>query len=97
MPIGGAKLEDRIQRSRDDRFLREADVRPDDEVRKVNMNGLMHCSSYLLLYSITWSAREVDENMQPKGLLRRGDRKYLHTDHVKLTPGAPDRVANSLV
>jgi Recombinase len=31
--------------------------------------------------------------MQSKGLLRRGDRKYLQTDHVKLRPGSPDEVA----
>jgi DNA invertase Pin-like site-specific DNA recombinase len=35
----------------------------------------------------------VDEHMQPKGLLKRGDRKYLHTDHVKLRPGASDEIA----
>ena len=35
----------------------------------------------------------VDEHMLPKGLLRRGDRKYLQTDHVKLRPGSPDEVA----
>jgi hypothetical protein len=35
----------------------------------------------------------VDEHLQPKGLLGRGDRKYLQTDHVKLRPGTPDEVA----
>src|SRR5258705_1582215 len=35
----------------------------------------------------------VDENMLSKGLLRKGDRKYLQTDHVKLRPGSPDEVA----
>jgi DNA invertase Pin-like site-specific DNA recombinase len=29
----------------------------------------------------------VDENAQPRGLLKRGERKYLHTDRVKLRPG----------
>ena len=30
----------------------------------------------------------VDEKLQPKGILKRGDRKYLQSDHVKLQPGA---------
>jgi DNA invertase Pin-like site-specific DNA recombinase len=35
----------------------------------------------------------VDEQMVSKGLLRRGDRKCLQTDHVKLRPGSPDELA----
>ncbi len=35
----------------------------------------------------------VDGNMQPKGLLRKGERKYLETDHVRLRPGSSDEVA----
>ena len=35
----------------------------------------------------------VDENLQPKGILKRGDRKYLQNDHVKLQPGASNEVA----
>ena len=35
----------------------------------------------------------VDENMQSKGLLKRGDRKYMQTDHVKLRPGSSEEVA----
>lgn len=35
----------------------------------------------------------IDENAQPKFLLKKGQRKFLHTDHVKLQPGAPDEVA----
>ena len=35
----------------------------------------------------------VDEHMLSKGLLRRGDRKYLQTDHVRLRPGSLDEVA----
>jgi hypothetical protein len=34
----------------------------------------------------------VDENLQPKGILKRGDRKYLQSDHVKLQPGALNEV-----
>ncbi|ANW00120.1 recombinase family protein [Bradyrhizobium icense] len=29
----------------------------------------------------------VDEEHQPKGILRKGDRKYIQTDHVKFTTG----------
>jgi hypothetical protein len=35
----------------------------------------------------------VDEKLQSKGVLNDGDRKYLHTDHVKLRPGTADEVA----
>jgi DNA invertase Pin-like site-specific DNA recombinase len=35
----------------------------------------------------------VDEHEQSKGLLRRGDRKYLQTDHVRLRPSSSDEVA----
>lgn len=35
----------------------------------------------------------VDEHMLSKGLLRRGDHKYLQTDHVRLRPGSSDEVA----
>ncbi|WP_407152245.1 recombinase family protein [Bradyrhizobium sp. ORS 86] len=35
----------------------------------------------------------VDENENPKCSLKKGERKYLHTDHIKLRPGAPDEVA----
>jgi len=35
----------------------------------------------------------VDENNRPKGSLRKGDRKYLQTDHVRLGPGSSDEVA----
>jgi len=35
----------------------------------------------------------VDEQKQSKGILRRGDRKYLQTDHVRLRPGSSDEVA----
>lgn len=35
----------------------------------------------------------VDERLQPKGLLKRGDRKYLLTDHVRLRPGTPEEVS----
>ena len=34
----------------------------------------------------------VDENLQPKGILKRGDRKYLQSDHVKLQPGTLNEV-----
>jgi DNA invertase Pin-like site-specific DNA recombinase len=34
----------------------------------------------------------VDENLQSKGILKRGDRKYLQNDHVKLQPGALNEV-----
>jgi DNA invertase Pin-like site-specific DNA recombinase len=34
----------------------------------------------------------VDEKLQPKGILKRGDRKYLQSDHVKLQPGALNEV-----
>jgi DNA invertase Pin-like site-specific DNA recombinase len=30
----------------------------------------------------------IDEKLQPKGILKRGDRKCLQSDHVKLQPGA---------
>src|SRR6185369_14010828 len=35
----------------------------------------------------------VDEKLQPKSFLKKGDRKYLQTDHVRLQPGAPNEVA----
>lgn len=35
----------------------------------------------------------VDEKLQPKGVLKKGDRKYLQTDHVRLQPGAANEVA----
>ena len=34
----------------------------------------------------------VDEKLQPKGLLKKGDRKYLQTDHVRLRPGPASEV-----
>jgi DNA invertase Pin-like site-specific DNA recombinase len=35
----------------------------------------------------------VDEQSQPKGILKAGERKYLSTEHVKLRPGSPDEIA----
>ena len=35
----------------------------------------------------------VDEKLQPKGVLKNGDRKYLQTDHVRLQPGPANEVA----
>lgn len=35
----------------------------------------------------------VDEKQQSRGLLRKGERKYLTTDHVRVRPGAPQHVA----
>src|ERR1700682_2789793 len=35
----------------------------------------------------------VNEKQQPKGILEKGDRKYLHADHVRLQPGAANEVA----
>ena len=35
----------------------------------------------------------VDEKLQPKAVLKNGDRKYLVTDHVRLLPGTADEVA----
>jgi len=35
----------------------------------------------------------VDEKLQPKGILKKGDRKYLQTDHVRLQPGPANEVA----
>jgi DNA invertase Pin-like site-specific DNA recombinase len=35
----------------------------------------------------------VDEKLQPKEILKDGDRKYLTTDHVRLRPGTTDEVA----
>ncbi|WP_050991067.1 recombinase family protein [Bradyrhizobium genomosp. I (2014)] len=35
----------------------------------------------------------VDENEQSKGVLKRGQRKYLATDHVRVRPGDPREVA----
>jgi len=36
----------------------------------------------------------VDENLQPKGVvLKRGERKYLTTDHVRFGPGSDEEVA----
>ena len=34
----------------------------------------------------------VDEKLRSKGVLEKGDRKYLMTDHVKLRPGTSDEV-----
>jgi DNA invertase Pin-like site-specific DNA recombinase len=34
----------------------------------------------------------VDERLQAKKVLAKGDRKYLHTDHVRLKPGPPNEV-----
>src|ERR1700735_5632296 len=34
----------------------------------------------------------VDEKLQPKGIVKRVDRKYLQSDHVKLQPGALNEV-----
>jgi DNA invertase Pin-like site-specific DNA recombinase len=34
----------------------------------------------------------VDDELQPKGILKRGDRKYLQSDHVRLQPGALNEV-----
>jgi DNA invertase Pin-like site-specific DNA recombinase len=35
----------------------------------------------------------VDDNLQPKRIMKNGDRKYLVTDHVRLRPGRADEVA----
>jgi Recombinase len=35
----------------------------------------------------------VNENLQPKAVLKKGDRKYLITDHVRLLPGTADETA----
>jgi len=35
----------------------------------------------------------VDDNQQPKGLLRKGELKYLQTDRVKVRPGPAEEVA----
>jgi DNA invertase Pin-like site-specific DNA recombinase len=35
----------------------------------------------------------VDDNLQPKKIMRDGDRKYLVTDHVRLRPGTAHEVA----
>lgn len=35
----------------------------------------------------------VDEDQQPKGILRKGDRKSLTTDRVKVRPGTTDEIA----
>jgi DNA invertase Pin-like site-specific DNA recombinase len=35
----------------------------------------------------------VDETQQRKAILKKGDRKYLQTDHVRLQPGAANEVA----
>ena len=34
----------------------------------------------------------VDEKLQPKGILKKGDRKYLQTHHVRLQPAAENEV-----
>ena len=34
----------------------------------------------------------IDENAQIKHHLKRGERKYLHTDRVKLQPGTPNEI-----
>jgi DNA invertase Pin-like site-specific DNA recombinase len=34
----------------------------------------------------------VNERLEPKKILDRGDRKYLLTDHVRLQPGPPDEI-----
>ncbi|MHC2464495.1 recombinase family protein [Bradyrhizobium embrapense] len=39
-------------------------------------------------------ARElVDENQRSKGVLKKGDLKYLITDHIRVRPGPPEQVA----
>ena len=35
----------------------------------------------------------VDEKGQPKGIMRKGDRKYLTTDHIRVRPGDPKEIA----
>jgi DNA invertase Pin-like site-specific DNA recombinase len=35
----------------------------------------------------------VGENLQPKGIMKNGDRKYLQTDHIRIRPGAADEIA----
>jgi DNA invertase Pin-like site-specific DNA recombinase len=35
----------------------------------------------------------VDEKLQQKAVLKKGDRKYLITDHVRVSPGTADEVA----
>jgi DNA invertase Pin-like site-specific DNA recombinase len=35
----------------------------------------------------------VDEKQRPKAVLERGDRKYLMTDHVRISPGPAEEVA----
>jgi hypothetical protein len=35
----------------------------------------------------------VDDNLQPKKIMKNGDHKYLVTDHVRLRPGTADEVA----
>ena len=35
----------------------------------------------------------VDEKLQPKAILNRGERKYLMNDHVRVLPGPPEEIA----
>lgn len=35
----------------------------------------------------------VDENMQTRGVMKKGDRKYILTDHIRIRPGDPKEVA----
>ena len=35
----------------------------------------------------------VDEKLQPKGIMKNGERKYLLTDHIRLRPGTADEMA----
>ncbi|MBR0741382.1 recombinase family protein [Bradyrhizobium liaoningense] len=35
----------------------------------------------------------VDEKMQTRGVMKRGDRKYILTDHIRIRPGDPKEVA----
>ncbi|MGY3549427.1 MULTISPECIES: recombinase family protein [unclassified Bradyrhizobium] len=34
----------------------------------------------------------VDENMQTRGLMKQGDRKYILTDHIRIRPGDPKEI-----
>ncbi|MCJ9729384.1 recombinase family protein [Bradyrhizobium sp. PRIMUS42] len=35
----------------------------------------------------------VDEKMQTRGVMKKGDRKYILTDHIRIRPGAPKEIA----
>jgi DNA invertase Pin-like site-specific DNA recombinase len=35
----------------------------------------------------------VDEKMQTRGVMKKGDRKYIVTDHIRIRPGAPKEIA----